>query len=292
MTTDTTEVSTRRRPRIRRLFAMTCVLVVALGAGWIAGLKTNGSTDLAQLSSAAWAKLADLGSLVETSRTRLWAVPQGQTTDQLTPADSSTTTERAGLVAREFEGISLKLDQYRASSEAAVEGLRDTLNRIVSSLESNQRPLKTELDALRARLDRGDRNDPAATGPVLTKLQELIERLDRIERSAAVAALSKVPQPAVANNSIPGTTPTALAPDVAAATAAKSRDNALTAETNKIPNWILREVIDGAAILQGPRGIIEVSTGDLIPGVGRVQSIAKKSGRWIVATSKGVISAR
>ena len=126
---------------------------------------------------------------------------------------------------------------------------------------------------------------------MITKLQEVIERLDRIERSAAVAALSKVPQPAVANNSIPGTTPTAFAPDVAAATVAKSRDNAL-AETNKIPNWILREVIDGTAILQGPRGIIEVSTGDLIPGVGRVQSIAKKGGRWIVATSKGVISAR
>ena len=291
MTTDTTEVSTRRRLRIWRLFAMTCVLVVALGAGWIAGLKTHGTTDLAQLSSAAWAKLADLGSLVETSRTRLSAMQQGQTTDQQTPPELTMTTERARFVAREFEGISLKLDQYRASSEAAVEGLRDTLNRIMSSLESNQRPLQAELAALRARLDRGDR-DPAATGPVITKLQELIERLDRIERSAAVAALSKVPQPAVANNSIPGTTPTALAPDVAAATAAKSRDNALTAETNKIPNWILREVIDGTAILQGPRGIIEVSTGDLIPGVGRVQSIAKKSGRWIVATSKGVISAR
>ena len=289
MTTDTTEVSTRRRPRIWRLFAMTCGLVVALGAGWIAGLKTHGTIDLAQLSSAAWAKLADLGALFETSRTRLFAMPQGQTTDQQTPPELSTTTER--FVARQLEGISLKLDQYRASSEAAVEGLRDTLNRILSSLESRQRPL-AELDALRARLDRGDRNDPAATGPVITKLQELIERLDRIERSAAVAALSKVPQPAVANNSIPGTTPTALAPDVTAATAAKSRDNALTAETNKIPNWILREVIDGTAILQGPRGIIGVSTGDLIPGVGRVQSIAKKGGRWIVATSKGVISAR
>jgi len=292
MTTDTTEASTRRRSRIWRLFAMTCVLVVALGAGWIAGVKTHGTTDLAQLSSAAWAKFADLGSLVETSWTRLSAMPQGQTTDQQTPPELSTTTERAGFVARELEGISLKLDQYRASSEAAVEGLRDTLNRIVSSLESNQRPLEAELDALRARLDRGDRNDPAATGPVITKLQELIERLDRIERSAAVAALSKVPQPAVANNSIPGTTPTALAPDVAAATAAKSRDNAPTAETNKIQNWILREVIDGTAILQGPRGIIGVSMGDLIPGVGRVQSIAKKGGRWIVATSKGVISAR
>ena len=292
MTTDTIEASPRRRPRIWRLLAMTCVLAVALGAGWIAGLKTHETTDVAQLSSAAWAKLAELGALIEASRTRLSGIAQGQTTDQQTSPESSTTTERAKFVTRELEGISLKLDRNRASSEAAVEGLRDTLNRIVSALESHQRPLEAELDALRARLDRGDRTDPAATGPVITKLQELNERLDRIERSAAVAALSKVPQPAVTNNAIPGTTPTTPAPTGAAAAAAKSRDDALTAETNKIPNWVLREVIDDTAILQGPRGIIEVSTGDLIPGVGRVQSIAKKGGRWIVATSKGIISAR
>jgi hypothetical protein len=292
MTSDTTNASIRRRPRSWRLFATTCALVVALGAGWVAGLKTHETTDLAQLSSAAWAKLADLGSLVETSRMRLSATLQGQATDQQTTPESSRTTERSRFDAREIEGISLKLDQWRASSEAAVEGLRGTLNRMVSSLESNQRQLGAEFEALRARLDRGDRNEAAATGPVITKLQELNERLDRIERSATVAALSKVPQPAVANSSMPGTTTAALAPDLAAATAPKSGDKPLTAETQKIPNWIVREVINGTAILQGPRGVIGVSTGDLVPGVGRVQSIAKKGGRWIVATNKGVISAR
>jgi hypothetical protein len=289
MTSDTAKVSTRRRPRSRRLFVMTCVLVVALGAGWVAGVKTHGTIDLAQLSSAAWAKLADLGSLIETSRMRLSATLRGLATDQQATPGPSTTTERAGFFAREIEGISLKIDQYGASSEAAVESLRDTLNRIVASLESNQRQLEAEFEALRARADRGDRNDPAATGLVITRLQELNERLDRIERSVAVAALSKAPQPAVANNS---TTTTALAPDLAAAPAPKSGDNSPNAEANKIPNWIVREVINGTAILQGPRGVIGVSTGDLIPGVGRVQSIAKKGGRWIVATNKGVISAR
>jgi|RhiMethySRZTD1v2_1073278.scaffolds.fasta_scaffold09608_9 hypothetical protein len=299
MTGDSTEESTQRRPRSRRLFATTCVLVVALGAGWVAGLKTHETIDLAQLPSAARAKLAGLGSLVETSRMRLSATLQRRATDEQTTPESSPTTERARFVAREIEGISLKIDQCQVSSEAAVESLRDTLNQIVSSLEGSQRQLEAEFEALRARLDRGDRNDPAATrndpaatGPVITRLQELNERLDRIERSAAVAALSKAPQPAVANNSVPGTTTTALAPDSAAATAPKSGDKPPNAETNRIPNWIVREVIDGTAILQGPRGVIEVSTGDLIPGVGRVQSIAKKGGRWIVATNKGVISAR
>jgi hypothetical protein len=292
MTSDTTKVSTRRRPRSRRLFVTTCVLVVALGAGWVAGLKTHGTIDLARLSSAASAKLADLASLIETSRIRLSATLRGLAPDRQATPESSKTTERAGLFAREIEGISLKIDQYGASSEAAVESLRDTLNRIVASLESNQRQLEAEFEALRARSDRGDRNDPAATGQVITRLQELNERLDRIERSAAVAALSKVPQPAVPNNSTPSTTTTAPAPDPAAAAAPKSGDKSPNAETNKISNWIVREVMNGTAILQGPRGVIGVSTGDLIPGVGRVQSIAKKGGRWIVATNKGVISAR
>jgi len=127
---------------------------------------------------------------------------------------------------------------------------------------------------------------------MITKLQELNERLDRIERSAAVAALSKVQQPVVANSSMPDTTTAAPSRDLAAATAPKSEDKPLIPEDKKIPNWIVREVINGTAILQGPRGVIGVSTGDLVPGVGRVQSIARKGGRWIVATNKGVISAR
>jgi hypothetical protein len=52
------------------------------------------------------------------------------------------------------------------------------------------------------------------------------------------------------------------------------------------------EVIDGVAILRGRRGVIEVSFGDVVPGAGRVQSIARQGGRWIVATNTGVITAR
>ena len=54
----------------------------------------------------------------------------------------------------------------------------------------------------------------------------------------------------------------------------------------------MREVVDGVAILQGRRGVIEVSVGDVVPGAGRVQSIARQGGRWIVATNTGVITAR
>ena len=60
----------------------------------------------------------------------------------------------------------------------------------------------------------------------------------------------------------------------------------------RIESWEVVEVLDGAATLAGPRGIIEVSSGDVVPGLGRVESISRRGGRWVVATSRGVITGR
>jgi hypothetical protein len=57
-----------------------------------------------------------------------------------------------------------------------------------------------------------------------------------------------------------------------------------------IPGWMLREVVNGTAVLQGPNGVWRVTRGDTVPGVGRVDSIVRWGNRWIVATSKGLIS--
>jgi hypothetical protein len=57
-----------------------------------------------------------------------------------------------------------------------------------------------------------------------------------------------------------------------------------------IEGWTLREVSDGAAVLEGPNGTWRVRRGDSVPGVGRVESIVLWGKRWIVATSKGLIS--
>ena len=54
-----------------------------------------------------------------------------------------------------------------------------------------------------------------------------------------------------------------------------------------IAGWMLREVVDGTAVLQGPNGIWRVTRGDTVPGVGRVNSIVRWGNRWIVSTTKG-----
>jgi hypothetical protein len=57
-----------------------------------------------------------------------------------------------------------------------------------------------------------------------------------------------------------------------------------------IDGWTVREVVGGTAVLQGPDGIWQAQTGDTVPGVGRVDSIVRWGNRWIVATSRGLIS--
>jgi hypothetical protein len=57
-----------------------------------------------------------------------------------------------------------------------------------------------------------------------------------------------------------------------------------------IEGWMLREVTNGTAVLEGPNGIWRVKRGDTVPGVGRVESIVLWGKRWIVATSSGLIS--
>jgi len=35
--------------------------------------------------------------------------------------------------------------------------------------------------------------------------------------------------------------------------------------------------------------VIEVEAGDVVPGVGRIESIRRQDGRWMVVTSNGII---
>ena len=57
-----------------------------------------------------------------------------------------------------------------------------------------------------------------------------------------------------------------------------------------IDGWVLREVVNGTAVLEGPDGIWRVKRGDMVPGVGQVVDIFGWGNRMIVATSKGLIS--
>lgn len=57
-----------------------------------------------------------------------------------------------------------------------------------------------------------------------------------------------------------------------------------------IRGWAVLEVRGGTAVLEGPDGIRMAARGDVVPGIGRVDSIVRWGNRWIVATARGLIS--
>jgi hypothetical protein len=57
-----------------------------------------------------------------------------------------------------------------------------------------------------------------------------------------------------------------------------------------IKGWTIQDIVDGGAVLQGRGGVRRVVRGDVVPELGRIESIVKWGSRWIVATSSGLIS--
>jgi hypothetical protein len=56
-----------------------------------------------------------------------------------------------------------------------------------------------------------------------------------------------------------------------------------------VSDWIIREARDGYVYVQGHGEIYQVVPGAPLPGLGPVQTIAQRDGRWMVVTPRGII---
>jgi hypothetical protein len=57
-----------------------------------------------------------------------------------------------------------------------------------------------------------------------------------------------------------------------------------------VEGWTVLDVVGRTAVLEGPDGVRRVARGESVPGLGRVLTIVRWGGRWIVATSRGLVS--
>ncbi|MCA1399489.1 hypothetical protein [Bradyrhizobium sp. BRP56] len=102
----------------------------------------------------------------------------------------------------------------------------------------------------------------------------------------------------VVTGSIPRTTPASPRPlalgaaptTLNAQAAALGPKQAPETRPSTIPGWSVVEVRDGTAVLEGPEGVKMAARGDVVPGLGRVDSIVRWGNRWIVATASGLIA--
>lgn len=131
--------------------------------------------------------------------------------------------------------------------------------------------LRAELSAIKSSVESSNQN-------VNTQLAKFTERLEkRVQTSAVTPAQS--PAPARASGDVTGS----IRSQQAAATAG-------TPPPRLIEDWVVRRVSGGVAVIQGSAGPIEVATGDIVPGIGRIESIRRQGGRWVVLTKSGMIT--
>jgi hypothetical protein len=53
---------------------------------------------------------------------------------------------------------------------------------------------------------------------------------------------------------------------------------------------MIRDVVGNTVVVEGPGGVWKATQADTMPGVGKVDSIVRWGNRWMVSTSKGLIS--
>jgi hypothetical protein len=166
-----------------------------------------------------------------------------------------------------------------------------------AALEASVARIDADILALKANVDHGSKLDLAQYNKTsdrldkvektqaepLAKLARLSEAVDKL-RAAPVAPATVAAAP-VAAKEVTGSIPTPPAAPVAA-------PKVEVARLPTVEGWVLRDIANGSALIEGRRGMFEVYAGDSIPGIGRVEAIRRQDGRWVVVTSKGLIVAR
>jgi uncharacterized protein (DUF2267 family) len=257
-----------RRPRRLRRAAGALAM---LSLGWFAGQNTE-LVAVAPIKS--WVEQSVNTAVLSLASLHKELVDRFRSGDAPVLANALEKPSEAEALERVANDLGGKLDQMRASSEAVAQSLSTEIERLRASLEQGQAELASKL----------------------AQIAERVEHLDQLEQKAVERSIAAPPQQVATALPIapaPPATPAgqranAASPNVTATTPAAD----VRREPTVIKHWRVREVLNGTALLQGPTGLLGVTRGQLVPGVGRVESILRKGTGWVVATSRGVITSR
>lgn len=148
--------------------------------------------------------------------------------------------------------------------------LSSELASLKSAIDNNAKSANAQFAKLAERVDRAQ-SEPSQR---VQKLSELMEKLERKVAAAPAQPHAQTQPPALA-----------AAPEVTGSIAPKQQDRPPV-----VTGWIIREVFDGRAMVEHERlGFYEVVPGAALPGIGRVETIKRQDGRWVVVTPKGLI---
>ena len=223
------------------------------------------------------------------------AAPQADTPARSAAATPAKPDEVADLrqanqqMAVDIKHLRSSLDALRSAS-ARDDKTSAQVRVLQAGLENVRSETTSAVAQLNSKLDKVER-EPTA------KLQQFSDRIGKIERSnmdmASTGAIPAAPAAKVA-----ATVPTPPAKPVKVATADDShrgqQSQKIAEETPAKPPvlaaYVVRDVYDGVAYIEGRRGAMEVVPGVSIPGAGIVKSIERQGKGWTVTTTKGLLA--
>jgi len=196
-------------------------------------------------------------------------------------------------------GAGARLDSWRGPSreEVAAKAAAASAEKVLRAEQAHKKEiaeLRAHVDGLKSQLDaqaekaRGSESAVAALQKSLAEekaqAQALRAKLDKLPIAPPPREAAKEPpKPPQADRTPTATIPPAAAKPVAAKPAVPPAPKRYAA-------YVLREVNDGVAVVEGLDGIEEVSPGDRLPGGARVQRFEKRGGGWVVVTDRGYIA--
>jgi hypothetical protein len=204
-------------------------------------------------------------------------------------AMASTQGREISRLKEELRGVRSQIDALRANPDQARQA--QELKSLRASLEN----LREGLTATRTDTANAIAQVSSAQGSKVAsereqqRIEKIAERLDRLERQVAdPIPTATAPQKAEPAKPLTLQDPHALPSPADIAAAAQK----VEAKPKLIHNYVVREVADGVALIEGPDGLREVWPGRGVPGAGKVTSIERQAGKWVVITSEGLIEFR
>ncbi|HEX8666243.1 MAG TPA: hypothetical protein VF744_19680 [Beijerinckiaceae bacterium] len=212
-------------------------------------------------------------------------------------------TAQAALLSVDWKGVASGLQKAQADSlrtSADVQVLKNTLAGLKEAVERARQESAGRFAQVSERLDRAQKADQemAARLAALTerdpgpRLAQVVERLDRFEKQAMAAQAAKpvpvaaAPEP-LRTGSIPEVKP------VPPQEVGRSEQAKTEAKPMPIEGWVLREVYDGVALIEGRnKRLYEIGPGQSLPGIGKIEAIEKRGRAWVVVTTRGIITSQ
>ncbi|MFL5124519.1 MAG: hypothetical protein ACJ8CS_04680 [Microvirga sp.] len=220
------------------------------------------------------------------------------------------------LLAVDWHGVASGLQKSQADAvrmAADVQALKGTLAALKDAVDRAKQEAAGRFAQVSERLDRTQKIEQEVATRVSAlaervdsgpRLAQIVERLDRMEKqavaghakpAATVASAAEVP---LRTGSIPEqkpVPPSDVGRSEQAKTEAKTEARAEAKPEPKpaIEGWVLREVYDGVALIEGRnKRLLEVAPGQSLTGIGRVEAIEKRGRSWVVVTNRGIITSQ